>query len=169
MITQLVDDNVTISEYIQLPSNITELSDYMCGPLNRKGIVCSECADGFGPSVTSLEHMCTRCTDAWYGVPLFLFLQFVPITVFYLIILVFQISMTSAPMTCFVMHAQFIVMSLRSPLTVIINGGPCWPTISKFDNIMKIIFTLYGILNLDFFHYFVPPFCISIAKSYPSI
>ena len=25
----------------------------MCGPLNRKGLVCSECANGFGPSVTS--------------------------------------------------------------------------------------------------------------------
>ena len=41
MRTQLVHYNVTISKYIQLPSNITELSDYMCGPLNRKGIVLS--------------------------------------------------------------------------------------------------------------------------------
>ena len=158
MITQLAGYNVTIPGYIQLPSNITKLSDYMCGPLNRKGIICSECDDGFGPSITCV---CARCTDAWYGVPLFLFLQFVPITVFYLIILVFQISLTSAPMTCFVMYAQFIVMSLD------IVGQHRPPFMStdrvdlKFDNIMKILFTLYGMLNLDFFHHVVPPFCVS--------
>ena len=133
----------------------------MCGPLNRKGIVCSECADGFGPSVTSLEHVCARCTDAWYGVPLFLFLQFVPITVFYLIILVFQISMTSAPMTCFIMYAQLAVMSINildshSHVAMFTDRGDL-----KLDTIPKILFTLYGMLNLDFFHYVVPPFCIS--------
>ena len=39
--------------YVQLPSILTELNDYMCGPLNRKGPICSKCADDLGPSVTS--------------------------------------------------------------------------------------------------------------------
>ena len=66
-ITQLVGYNVTIG-YVQLPSNITELSNYMCGPLNRKGNVCSECKDGFGPTVTSFRIQCSNCTDAWYKI-----------------------------------------------------------------------------------------------------
>ena len=33
------DDN----NYIMLPKNISQLNDYMCSPLNRKGRVCSEC------------------------------------------------------------------------------------------------------------------------------
>ncbi len=49
--------------YITLPSNLSELNDYMCGPLNRKGVICSECIDGFGPSVTSVGHTCSNCTD----------------------------------------------------------------------------------------------------------
>ena len=75
--------------YIQLPRNLSQLNDYMCGPLNRKGRLCGECADGFGPSVTSFGYRCANCTDAWYGVPLFLVLEFVPITIFYLIVVVF--------------------------------------------------------------------------------
>ena len=35
--------------FISLPENVSELNDYMCGPMNRKGLVCSECIDGFGP------------------------------------------------------------------------------------------------------------------------
>ena len=98
--------------YIQLPKTLTELNDSMCGPMNRKGIVCSECIDGFGPSVTSIGYTCVNCTDAWYRVPLFLVLLFAPITFFYLFILIFQISMTSPPMPCFIMHAQVIVVVL---------------------------------------------------------
>ena len=82
--------------------------------INRKDLVCSECTDGFGPSVTSFGYRCVNCTDAWYGVPLFLFLEFVPITLLYLIILVFQISVTSAPMPCFIMYAQFIAITFDS-------------------------------------------------------
>ena len=85
---------------LQLPQNLSQLNDRMCSPMNRKGLVCSECADGFGPSVTSFGYRCANCTDAWYGVPLFLFLEFVPITIFYIICLAIQISVTSAPMPC---------------------------------------------------------------------
>ena len=58
--------NVTSSQHILLPRNLSQLNDYMCtcGPLNRKGLVCSECADGFGPSVTSFGYKCVNCTDA---------------------------------------------------------------------------------------------------------
>jgi hypothetical protein len=65
-----------------LPRNLSQLNDYMCSPLNRKGHLCSECADGFGPSVTSYGYTCVNCTGAWYrDVPLFLLLELTPITI----------------------------------------------------------------------------------------
>ena len=153
--------NVTIPGYILLPRNLSQLNDYMCGPLNRKGLVCSECADGFGPSVTSFGYKCANCTDAWYGVPLFLVVEFVPITVFYLIILVFQINMYVAPMPCFIMYAQCIVALLylcvgdSTPHQILFaeEGRLRWD--------MKIIQTFYGVFNLDFFQLVLPIFCIS--------
>ena len=82
--------------YIKLPDNISELNDYMCGPMNRKGFLREECIDGFSISMTSIRSKCSNCTDAWYGVSLYLVIELVPITAFYLLILVFQIHITSA-------------------------------------------------------------------------
>ena len=80
--------NVAVKESIKLPRNLSQLNDNVCGPLNRKDTMCCECADGFGLSLTSFGYKCVKCTDAaWYGVPLFLLLEFGPITVVYCIVL----------------------------------------------------------------------------------
>ena len=145
----------TKDNYIVLPDNTSELNDFMCGPLNRKGVMCSQCIDGFGPSVTSTGHTCSNCTDASYGVPLYLFLEFVPITVFYFIVLLFRINVTSAPMVAFVFYCQigvstFLIMSNRYLFDTTLTY--------KFLN---TLITFYGIWNLDFFRYIIPPFCVS--------
>ena len=154
--------NLSPSGLIVLPRNLSQLNDYMCGPLNRKGLVCSECVDGFGPSVTSSVYKCAKCTDAWYGVSLFLVVEFVPITVFYLIILVFQISVASAPMPCFVMYAQCVIVVFY--LCIYSDNDLGKIVFDKDGHLrldMKIIHTIYGVLNLDFFRLFTPPFCIN--------
>ena len=46
--------NVSNRLYLDLPGNLTDLNDFMCGPMNRKGLICSECIDGFAPAITSL-------------------------------------------------------------------------------------------------------------------
>ena len=42
---QLEGHQINDSEpgYIKLPHNISELNDYMCGPMNRKGFLCEQC------------------------------------------------------------------------------------------------------------------------------
>ena len=81
--------------------------------------------------------------------------------VFYLIILVFQISMTSAPTACVIMYVQLIVITPdfanESELPAKLMFGERGDL--KLD--IKVMFTLYGVLNLDFFCYILPPFCIS--------
>jgi hypothetical protein len=59
--------NNTSQESVLLPRNLSQLNDYMCRPLNRKGLVCSECADGFGPSVTSFGYRCVTCMISMLG------------------------------------------------------------------------------------------------------
>ena len=144
-----------INNYISLPNNVSELNDYMCGSLNRKGIMCSQCIDGYGQSVTSIGHTCSDCVNAWYGVPLYLFLEFVPITIFYFIILFFKINMTSAPMLTFVFYCQIGV----STFLILSNRYLFSGTITY--RFLDILTTFYGIWNLDFFRYVIPPFCVS--------
>ena len=149
--------NITSSQQILLPRNLSQLNDYMCGPLNRKGLVCSECADGFGPSATSFGYKCINCTQSDYGVPLFLFITFAPITAFYFIVLVFQIKILSAPMPCFIMYAQFVVIIFDSDHYV--SFIDAW----NFTLDTKIILTLYGVFNLYFGHHInvLPQYCLS--------
>ena len=133
--------------FIDLPDNISELNDYMCGPMNRKGIICSECIDGYGPSVTSPNFKCSDCTNAWYGVPLYLLLQLVPVTVFYLIVLIFKLNITSAPMPSFIFYSNAIILSIH------FNG--------ENQSYKSVVAIFYGIWSLDFFRYAIPPFCVS--------
>ena len=161
--------NVTnsMAGHILLPSDISELNQYMCGPLNRKDHLCSECKSGYGPAIvfTPCTNVCYICQDNWYSVILYLLLELVPITVFYLFILVLQIKLTSAPMMCFIFYSQLIVMAFNVECAN--KANPTLLSQVKFTKDgdlrteTKIILTLYGIFNLDFFHKIATPFCIS--------
>ena len=102
--------HITERGYVLLPDNISELNSYMCGLINRKGPLCSQCINGFGPALTSTGFTCSNCTSAWYGVPLYLIVEFVPIAVLYFLILTFQINITSAPMTCFILYSHILAV-----------------------------------------------------------
>ena len=104
---------------ILLPNNISELNSYMCGPLNREDYLCNKCRSGYGPSVisesASCANVCYLCKDSWItkDLLLYLFLSFIPLTLFYLLILVFQLRLTSAPMICFIMYSQLVVLGFN--------------------------------------------------------
>ena len=69
--------------------------------------------------------------------------------------------MTSPPMPCFIMYAQMAVVELyrvninNFSARIILNEG------GDLSVDAKIMLTLYGLFNLDFFHYILPPFCVS--------
>ena len=65
-------------------------------------------------SYTFFGYSCSNCSNALYGLPLFLFIEFVPIIVFYLIVLFFQVYLTSAPFTAFVIFSQIAVYSVTT-------------------------------------------------------
>ncbi len=153
------------SQYILLPQNISLLNDHMCKPMNRDGMVCGKCMDGYGPTgiPVGVQMPCAECTNTLYGVMLYLLIEFVPITALYFLLLMFRISVTSAPMTCFIMYSQLTVMAFDR----IYAGGdicisPELLSLSpRSELLLNLILSLLDVWNLRFFHYFVPPFCIS--------
>ena len=147
---ELNGHNISEPGFITLPENISELNNYMCGPMNRKGLVCSECIDGYGPSVTSPKFICSNCSNAWYSVPIYLLLELGPVTVFFLIVLIFQFNLTSAPMISFIFYSNIVLANLNFN-AVNIDGSKGFGTILALS---------YGIWTLDFFRYTIPPFCI---------
>ena len=155
---ELKGHNVTEPGFIRLPDNISELNDYMCGPMNRKGLLCKDCIDGFGPSVTSLGYKCSNCTDAWYGIPLYLAVELIPITLFYLIILIFKIHLTSAPMVLYIFYSQLVYYEI-----LFSKDGATERLLLDKENspFITCILLFYGIWNLDFIRFILPPFCVS--------
>ena len=145
--------------YIPLPHNISDLNNVFCAPLNRDGLLCRDCIDGFGPSVVSFSYACANCTENNYGWVLYILSEFVPATVFYSVIFTLRIRITSPPMSCFVMFSQLLVIILnysqgfQGALMVEIN-------LTSYA-VLKVILTCYGFWNLDFFRYLIPPFCVS--------
>ena len=153
MISSLI---IIKDNYIQLPSNISDLNDYMCGPMNRQGPLCGQCDDGFGLAVFSIGNQCTNCTGIWYGVPLYLIIEFVPITIFYFIIILFHINVTSAPMVAFILFSQIFVSAFSN----LISNRLIFST-SVTYRFINILVLFYGIWNLYFFRFIIPPFCVS--------
>ena len=143
------------SGFIELPKNISELNVYMCRPMNRRGFLCSECIDGFGLSFMSPGHTCSNCTN-FLGIPLYILIELVPLTVFYFIILVFHINLTSSPMTCYIFFSQLFIAAMsmdgNPELSKLLSGGMGYKT---------AVFSVYGIWSLDTFFSVLPPFCVS--------
>ena len=90
---------------------------------------------------------------------LYILVEFVPSTIFYFAVLALRIRITSAPMNCFVMFGQLVV--------IVQNQDPGFrdALMSELDKtslaVFKVILTCYGFWNLDFFRYVIPPFCVS--------
>ena len=153
--------------YTTVKQNINDLNDAMCGGLNRTGLLCSQCQDGLGPAVLSYKRECLVCLDSRYGWLLYISLTMLPTTLLCIVIVIFRLDATSVSMNIFISFCQLFISGVNfysSPsLQHITNLSFTEPKNFKYFAIG--IFTFYGLWNLDFFRYLVPPFCISNKMS----
>ena len=146
--------------YTALPQNINHLNDFMCGGLNRTGLLCSQCQDGLGPAVLSYRWECLVCLDSRYGWLLYISLTMLPTTLLCIVIIVFRFDATSASINIFLVFCHVFVNIVN------FYASPSLQHMQTRENSVLSYFyltmmTFYGIWNLDFFRYLVPPFCIS--------
>ena len=127
----------------------------MCGGLNRTGQLCGKCKNSLGPAVFSYDLKCLECLPAGYSWLIYVLVAFVPTTLFFSIVVFFQLQATTAYMNAFVFMCQIITSTANSDPYSFLN-------VPVPLNILElIIFTFYGFWNLDFFRYVIPPFCLS--------
>jgi len=134
------------------------LNSFMCGPLQRKGLLCGECENGFGPALYSYTLECKKCWGHGLGWVLYITLTVIPTTIIYIVV-VFSISATSSPLNAFVFFCHFTVYIFRSQpdLYLVIANE-----LKGFSHgLLKTMLALCGLWNLDFFHPIFPPFCVS--------
>ena len=132
--------------YHPLPTNLSEWSEFMCGSrFNRKGTLCGSCKEDYHSLVYSFNMSCVSCAGGLRNWWKFALVPFLPLTVFYFLVLFLRINATSSHILGFVFYCQIVTMSLFSRFLVL--ESTYYP---KLATSMKVIGILYGIWNLDF-------------------
>ena len=149
-----------LSIYYAFPAKLplAEVTNYTCGPYNREGLLCSKCKPGYGPAVYAFSLQCTKCGDSSKGNwVLYLFLVLFPTTIFYFIVIIFNIRATTPPFTGFILMCQTYCMieMVYVPYKMKLSG------FKNLSILLQIVRMFCGFWNLDFFRFLVPPFCLS--------
>ncbi len=139
----------------EVPSDVSNLDEEMCGPLNRTRLLCSHCQPGLGPAVFSYYKECKECIPQPLGWLLFFVRLTVPLTLICVIVIVFQINIASPVLNSFVLMAQVLSTELCRNDPFAISGYT--PSYS----FLKFMADLFGLFDLDFFMFLIPSFCIS--------
>ena len=145
---------------IALPKTVDELDNISCQPLNRTGVLCSDCIENFAPAFNSPSFECTECTQLssghnwlWY-----VLIRLLPLIVFFIIVVALHVNLTSGPANAFILFAQVIVTSVDL-------GDGSAVSFSRISNAQEVFrdlyLVVYGVANLDFFHGLFKPICLA--------
>ena len=157
-IQQTYNFSETHSIYRILPDDPDEVNETLCSAFNRKGFLCNECQDGYGLAVYQYYGlMCVKCgCSAWWRWFVYLLLELVPSTLFFLIMIIFRININSGSLTAFVFVSNIIISTnFFNPSLIMLFQ------IYLGKWFIYVILTLYGFWSLESFHFLVPPFCLS--------
>jgi len=129
----------------------------MCGYFNRAGQLCGKCKQNHSIAVYSYDMKCVRCSVG-FGWVKYILAAFLPLTVFFILVLSCRLSATSPQLSTFVLLSQFISLAanVRIALTVL-ESSP----IAEIS--ARVILSIYGIWNLDFFRTLIPHICVSVS------
>ena len=150
------DHDVTGNELLPETANKTILDRFVCGGSSRTGMLCGRCIDGYSVTLNSPTFACNKCDDEYKLGALYLLLSYIlPVTILFVIIMMFDIRMTTGPIGSFIFFAQIISSEYHYILIYSINANN--PTTLKTFN---AILGIYSISNLDFFNHDIFKYCI---------
>ena len=135
----------------------SELNNLTCGSdkFNRTGTLCSKCRDGHYPLAYSYDLNCVQCPNGKSNWWKFVLAAFLPLTVFYFIVVFFKVNVTSSYLQGFVFYAQiFTTPSVMLVLLVSIHDE-YYPQL-----VFRWVATMYSVWNLDFFRLLIPGICL---------
>ena len=129
--------------FTDIPVPNINLTSFMCGPLNRTGVLCSQCKEGLGPALLNYSYPCLKCSG--YNWASYFAATLLPVTVFLGVIVIFRIDAFSPSMSFFTLHCQLISLVFHRFPNILYSTGNLYAGITGV-----IMITSYGIWNLDF-------------------
>ena len=143
---------------ILLPKSSSELEQHVCAS-GRTGILCAHCKENNSVYYHSINFTCGNTTSCQYGILIYIASELVPVTIIFLIILLFNISLTSGAVYSFVFYAQTI-----SAFSITAFGVVNWEN-KYFQTSMQILQIIYGVFNMDILNQESLSFCIVPTNS----
>ena len=146
-------------EFLKLPSSIDDLQNSICAK-HREGRLCGLCAKHYGPAVNSKTYECVHCNDTNIAAhaTYYILSVYVPLFVLFLIIIVFNVKLTTGPANAFILYSQVI----SSTFDLSANGHI---KLKQFDHYLLAYRFPYGIFNLKFFEQFISPHYLCFGTS----
>ena len=144
--------------YLYLPNRTSTLNQLLCGHVNRKGVFCGECYDGYAPTVYTFS--CVKCShkEAKYHWIYYILAKILPITLFFFMVVFFHISVTRGSANGFVFFAQLLTTTFD------IDGDRTIPvrniTSISTATLQAVYKIPYDIWNLNFFSSVLPDYCL---------
>ena len=132
-------------------SNFDELDKTICQPQKRTGLLCGKCVPNTSVYSSSIISQCGECYSLqqhgkYFGLFQFTLYEIVPLVLFFLFLVTFNINLTSGPLNGFIFFSQVIssLVAYNHQFTVRNNN----------------IILFYSIWNLDFLETVLPPYCL---------
>ena len=143
--------------YYILSSDGYYLNETACSYYNRTGALCGRCLPQQYISAYSYNSKCMHCHHVVWNWFRYIMAAYLPLTLFYFIVLFFKVNAVSSSLHIVVLGSQ--VMSFP-PICrdLILNNLDD----NRVIAVIKVLLSLYGIWNLDFFRPFYSDLCLGI-------
>jgi predicted outer membrane repeat protein len=146
--------------YVTLYNGSTEyLEQLFCSSLNRTGVLCGTCKNGTGVAIVSDTYECVECNYDYLTV--YLLVTYLPITIFFILIFMFSVTVTRGPLNSFIFFAQVISTTIEIdadgsiPLHFVTGSRTFYIVLEQMYKIP------YSIWNMNFFRELVGKFCFN--------
>ena len=136
--------------YSALPKSMP--NDFMCKDFRRTGTLCGKCQDGYYSRAYSYDMKCVQCQNGKSNWWKFVLAAFLPLTIFYIIILFFKVNIVSSRFQGFLFYSQMVSVPVLVRLFIIFGKDEDGNSQNRIVLLsIRCFTTLYGIWNLDFF------------------
>ena len=144
---------------LQLPQNRSEMDNILCSK-NRHGRVCSLCREGSSLRYHTLQNAhCESNSKCSLGILFYIIAEIIPVTIFFLFIILFDVKLTSGALSGFLFYVQVFN-------TLEINAGNFINLPITAGTLLTFLKFLIGVFNLEFFLLPKLSFCIVKGATY---
>ena len=148
--------------YDSLPLQTSNLNAEMCGTFNRTGTLCGKCSNNTYSRAYSYDMSCCSCGNQIYSFIKLIVVEYVPLTLFCILVLILQINIPTSQLQGYVFFCQILASPVFARYVMFYLGEGGLKR-SSYKICFQLIGTLYGIWNLEFFRLFDLGICFKIS------